>query len=369
MGFVKVLRSTSASGVANYDDYQTNGLTDVFQHCGGKFSQFPCPVKFQLETNFLTGPDFKPLVFRPDMIHPSVRCIMFRIGIDLGGTKIEGVLLDAEGREMARKRIPTERERGYQHILHRIKLVHDELAATVAGQPTTFGIGTPGALSPRSGLLKNSNTVCMNGQPVKADLENLLGRKIEIQNDANCFAMAEARRGAGRGLKLVFGIIMGTGCGGGIVYKGEVFTGPQAIAGEWGHMSIDPQGPLCYCGQRGCVETFISGGGLEKRYAEKNGAKKSFQEIEKDYDAGHPLAVEFMHTFFRHFGRAVANLIDLLDPDVIVLGGGVSNFDAIYKEGVAQVRRFVFTDQLETPIVKHQLGDSAGVLGAALVGI
>jgi len=294
---------------------------------------------------------------------------MFRIGIDLGGTKIEGVLLDAEGREMARKRIPTERERGYQHILHRIKLVHDELAATVAGQPTTFGIGTPGALSPRSGLLKNSNTVCMNGQPVKADLENLLGRKIEIQNDANCFAMAEARRGAGRGLKLVFGIIMGTGCGGGIVYKGEVFTGPQAIAGEWGHMSIDPQGPLCYCGQRGCVETFISGGGLEKRYAEKNGAKKSFQEIEKDYDAGHPLAVEFMHTFFRHFGRAVANLIDLLDPDVIVLGGGVSNFDAIYKEGVAQVRRFVFTDQLETPIVKHQLGDSAGVLGAALVGI
>jgi len=294
---------------------------------------------------------------------------MHRIGIDLGGTKIEGVVLDANGREVFRKRIATEREHGYRHILNRLKSMHDDLAATVPGQPTTFGIGTPGAISPRTGLLKNSNTVCMNGQPVKSDLEKLLGRKVEIQNDANCFAMAEALLGAGRGKKLVFGVIMGTGCGGGIVHKGEVLTGPQAIAGEWGHMSIDPHGPVCYCGQRGCVETFISGGGLESLYAEKFGAKKPLKEIEKEFYAGQPRAVEFMGEFFRHFGRAVANLIDILDPDIVVLGGGVSNFNALYTEGIAQVRNFAFTDELETPIVKHQLGDSAGVFGAALVGI
>lgn len=294
---------------------------------------------------------------------------MYRIGIDLGGTKIEGVVLDVNGKEVFRKRIPTEREHGYQHILGRLKSLHDDLVAAVPGQPTTFGIGTPGAISPRTGLLKNSNTVCMNGQPVKADLARLLGRNIEIQNDANCFAMAEALLGAGRGKKLVFGVIMGTGCGGGIVYKGEVFTGAQAIAGEWGHMSIDPDGPLCYCGQKGCIETFISGGGLEKRYAERYGVKRPLKEVEAAYFAGEPQAVEFMQWFFDRFGRAMANLIDILDPDIVVIGGGVSNFKAVYTEGVAAVRKYVFTDELETPIVKHELGDSAGVFGAALVGI
>jgi fructokinase len=294
---------------------------------------------------------------------------MYRIGIDLGGTKIEGVVLDGRGREVFRKRIPTERAQGYQHILNRIKSLYDEMAATVAHRETTFGMGTPGAISPRTGLLKNSNTVCMNGQPVKADLEKLIGRRIAIQNDANCFAMAEALLGAGKGKNLVFGVIMGTGCGGGIVYKGEVFTGPQAIAGEWGHMSIDPNGPPCYCGQKGCVETFISGGGLEKRYEEKFGAKKPLKEIEDEYFAGDPKAVEFMQEFFNRFGRSIANLIDILDPDIVVIGGGVSNFKAIYTEGVAAVKKYVFTDELQTPIVKHQLGDSAGVLGAALVGI
>ena len=294
---------------------------------------------------------------------------MNRIGIDLGGTKIEGVVLDADGKELLRKRIPTEREHGYLHILNRLKFMHDELAAAVSGQPTTFGIGTPGAISPRTGRLKNSNTICMNGQLVKADLEKLIGRKIEIQNDANCFAMAEALMGAGREKSLVFGVIMGTGCGGGIVYKGEVFTGPQAIAGEWGHMSIDPQGPVCYCGKKGCVETFISGGGLENRFAEKFGVRKPLKEVEAAYFAGEPQAVEFMQEFFDRFGRALANLIDILDPDIVVLGGGVSNFNGLYSEGVAAVRKYVFNDELETPIVKNQLGDSAGVLGAALVGV
>lgn len=295
--------------------------------------------------------------------------MMFRIGIDLGGTKIEGIVLDEQGQELFRKRVETEREKGYTHILNRIKAVHDELAASIGNAPHTFGIGTPGVVSPRTGLLKNSNTVCMNGQPVKADLEKLLGRKIEIQNDANCFALAEALHGAGQGKQLVFGVIMGTGCGGGLVHNGVVRIGPQGIAGEWGHMSIDPNGSKCYCGQLGCVETFISGGGLQNRYAEKFGVKKSFRDIGQDYLAGDANAAAFMKIFFRHFGRAIANLIDVLDPDVVVLGGGVSKFDALYTEGLAEVERFVFNDRLETPIVKHQIGDSAGVMGAALIGV
>lgn len=294
---------------------------------------------------------------------------MFRIGIDLGGTKIEGIVLDDQGQELFRKRIDTQQEQGYRHILNRIRELYDALAANISAQPHTFGMGTPGAISRCTGLLKNSNTVCLNGQPLKADLERLLGHAIEIQNDANCFAMAEALHGAGRRNDLVFGVIMGTGCGGGIVHKGQVIVGRQAIAGEWGHMSITPDGPPCYCGQRGCVETLISGGGMEARYAEVFNAKKTFRDIEKDFHAGDAKTVEFMQTFFRHFGRAMANLIDILDPDIVVLGGGVSNFDALYTNGVAEVAKCVFSDSLETPIVKHQLGDSAGVIGAALIGV
>jgi fructokinase len=294
---------------------------------------------------------------------------MYRLGIDLGGTKIEGIVLDEKGTHLFRKRIPTEQERGYRHILENIRQLYLELAAHVGGQPHTFGMGTPGATSPRTGLLKNSNTVCMIGKPLKADVESLLGRRIEMQNDANCFALAEALCGAGKGRTMVFGVIMGTGCGGGIVYKGEVIAGPQAIAGEWGHTSMDPNGPVCYCGKNGCVETFISGGGMEKRWTREHGAKRRLQDIEKDYYAGDPNAVAFMKVFFRDFGRAMANLIDVLDPDIVVLGGGVSKFEAIYTEGVKEVARYVFNDSLETPIVKHQLGDSAGVIGAALIGI
>ena len=204
---------------------------------------------------------------------------------------------------------------------------------------------------------------------MKADFEQILGRKIEIQNDANCFAMAEALHGAGRGQKLVFGVIMGTGCGGGIVHNGEVITGQHAIAGEWGHTSINPDGPLCYCGKRGCVETYISGGGLEARYFEQFGEKRSFKEISRDYGKGQDDLDGFMGIFFKNFGRAIANLINILDPDIIVIGGGVSNFEPIYSEGRNEVARQVFSDYLATPIVQHQLGDSAVVLGAALIGV
>ena len=292
-----------------------------------------------------------------------------RLGIDLGGTKIEGIVLDANENEQFRERVPTEQQKGYDHIVGSIVDLYRRMVDHIGSAPHTFGIGTPGAISLKTGLLKNSNTVCMNGQPLKHDLEARMGRPIAIQNDANCFAMAEARCGAGRGKDLVFGVIMGTGCGGGIVYKGDVLTGLQAIGGEWGHMSIDPNGPRCYCGTPGCVETFISGGGLEKRYAETYGEKRRMPEIEAAYFAGDAQAIAFMEPFFAAFGRAMANLINILDPDIIVLGGGMSKFKAIYTEGVRAVEERVFSDSLETPIVQHTLGDSAGVLGAAFIGI
>lgn len=291
-----------------------------------------------------------------------------RIGMDLGGTKIEGIVLDEQGRELLRKRVPTEREKGYNHILDNIQRLYETLSSGIDRRPHTFGIGTPGALSLRTGLLKNSNTVCMNGMPVREDLEKRLDRKIVIQNDANCFAMAEALLGAGRGKNVVFGVIMGTGCGGGLVYKGEVWTGLQSIGGEWGHMSINPAGPVCYCGTPGCIETYISGGGLENRWKEQHGEARKLRDIITDYEKGDAKATAFVGVFFKNFGRAIANLINVLDPDIVVLGGGVSNFDAIYTEGVKQVSAQVFSDSLETPIVKHQIGDSAGVVGAALVG-
>jgi len=294
---------------------------------------------------------------------------MYKIGIDLGGTKIEGIILEENGKEIFRKRIATEQEKGYNHILSNIKSLYCNLTEEIKKQPHTLGIGTPGALSIRTGLLKNSNTTCLNGKPLKKDLEIMLAHQIDIQNDANCFAMAEAALGAGKGKDLVFGVIMGTGCGGGIVYHGKVITGLQAITGEWGHMSIDPSGPECYCGSRGCVETFISGGGLEKQWQKKYGKKETLKNIVKLFRNGDNNASEFMAEFFRHFGRAMANLINILDPDIVVLGGGVSNIEELYTLGIEEVRRCVFSDSLETPIVKHTLGDSAGVIGAAMIGI
>ncbi len=294
---------------------------------------------------------------------------MYKIGIDLGGTKIEGIILDGDDNEITRKRIPTEQDKGYEHILDNITSVYRDLTAVIENAPHTLGMGTPGAISPKTGLLKNSNAVSMNNKPLKQDLAARFGRDFEMQNDANCFAMAEAMHGAGAGKSLVFGVIMGTGCGGGLVHNGKVHTGIMAIGGEWGHMSIDPNGPKCYCGTNGCIETYISGGGLTKRYAERYGEKRPLLEVEKAYFAGEPRAVEFMQTFFVNFGRAMANLINILDPDVVVLGGGFSKFKAIYTEGVKEVERQVFSDSLETPIVQHVLGDSAGVLGAAYIGI
>lgn len=297
---------------------------------------------------------------------------MFRIGIDLGGTKIEGVLLEvAPGGalvEKKRERVPTLAHEGYPAILGRVASMVGAMAGGLSS-PYTLGIGTPGATSRKTGLLRNSNTVCLNGMPVEADLRDLIDHPFTLENDANCFALAEALHGAGRGYPMVFGVIMGTGCGGGLVINGQTWTGPMAVGGEWGHMQLDPQGPPCYCGQRGCVETYISGGGLEKRWVEAQGEKKSLAQIVAASRAGDAKALAFMNDLYGHFGRALANLINALDPSVVVLGGGVSNIDGIYSHGIAQVGAHCFTDHFTTPILKNQLGDSAGVLGAALIGI
>ncbi len=290
---------------------------------------------------------------------------MRRLGIDLGGTKIEGVVLDDDLSIVARKRIPTERERGYRHILDRVAELVSELKPLVPGCDEV-GIGTPGALS-RDGKLKNSNTTCLNGMPLLADLEAKLGLAVRLENDANCFALAEALVGAGRGHELVFGVILGTGVGGGIVVRGALWPGPQHIAGEWGHHALDPQGLPCYCGQRGCVETLLSGPALERAYRAAGGPAATASEVAARARAGEAVAARVLADYLAHFGRALANVISILDPSIVVLGGGLSNLDELYVEGRAEVARRVFNDELATPIVKHALGDSAGVIGAALL--
>jgi fructokinase len=287
------------------------------------------------------------------------------IGIDLGGTKIEGVVLDAT-LPRHRLRVPTERGGGYDHILDRVA----EVAAALrrhAPDADRIGVGTPGSSSARDGRLKNSNTTCLNGRPLHADLEARLGLPVVLENDANCFALAEARHGAGRGHRLVFGVILGTGIGGGIVVDGQLWSGPQHIAGEWGHHAIDPAGPPCYCGQRGCVETLLAGPALEAAYHEAVGTSAPAAEIAARAGRGEPAASAVLGRWLDHFGRALANVVSILDPDVIVLGGGLSNVAALYDRGRAAVARCVFNDELRTPIVPNQLGDSAGVIGAALL--
>lgn len=293
---------------------------------------------------------------------------MFRFGIDLGGTKIEGCVLDGDGAVHFRERIATEADAGAEHILGRVAALYRRMCHAFGDSGHSLGIGTPGSLSPRTGLLRNSNTVCLNGLPLAARLAQALGRPCVIENDANCFALAEALQGAGRGHALVFGVILGTGCGGGIVRDGAIHRGRNALAGEWGHTRIDPAGPVCYCGGRGCVETLISGSGLSRRHLELTGRARSAEAIFAAAAAGDPVATDIVARFHEDFGRALANVVNTLDPDVIVLGGGLSNLDTLYDRGVAAIRRHVFGDVFTTPVVRHALGDSAGVIGAALLG-
>ena len=291
----------------------------------------------------------------------------YHIGIDLGGTKIEVAALDSQDKILFRERLFTEAHLGSEHIFDQIHALYSKAVMSIQNKSHTLGLGTPGSISKKTHLLKNSNTLCLNDLPMQALLEDKLVHDIVIENDANCFALAEAKMGAGIGYPSVFGVIMGTGCGGGIVFDGKIRQGPQNISGEWGHMVIDPQGSPCYCGANGCVESFISGGGLEKIIRNTTGNSISAMDFFRI-----PLKDESLkkikQDFYVRFGQALANLINILDPDIVVLGGGLSNEGSLYKEGIEEVYKRIFNDVPTTPIVKNILGDSAGVIGAALIG-
>ena len=289
---------------------------------------------------------------------------MNRIGIDLGGTKIEGILTDENYKTITRKRIPTNQEEGYNSILESIKNLILELVEE-SNDKISIGVCTPGALSLSSGLIKNSNTQCLIGKDLQNDLKNILHYNVSIENDANCFALAEAKLGAGKNSNLVFGVIMGTGVGGGIIIDGKIHHGRTNIAGEWGHHCLHPEGNICYCGNKGCVETYISGPALEKKWSELTNQNQSLPEIIKNSD--NPNFSNWKKSFLNDFGLSLANVIDILDPDIIVLGGGVSNIDFLYNEGKNAVYEKVFSDIVDTPIVKNELGDSAGVFGACML--
>lgn len=291
-------------------------------------------------------------------------------GIDLGGTKIEGIVLPAVNsvEPICRIRVATEANHGYKHICQKICTLIEKMTAEVGQKPQALGIATPGMLDPNTGLIKNSNTTCLIGEPLQSDLKNELDIDVELANDANCFALAEARLGAGKGAETVFGIIMGTGVGGGLVIHDRILYGCQGIAGEWGHNVIDAQGLDCYCGRRGCVETFLSGPHLEQFYEKASGVKRRLPDIfQLHLNHSDPAATATIEHLIEYFGRAVAVVINLLDPHVIILGGGVSNIDVLYTEGLKHLEPWVFNDRCQTKIVQNKLGDSAGVFGAAML--
>lgn len=292
------------------------------------------------------------------------------IGIDLGGTKVEGVIIDPADvtKPLARLRHPTESVHGYDHILGQIAKVVDDLRAAYPGEfPTRIGIGTPGTLDPKTQLHRGSNTQCLNGRPLKADIEARLGLEIVIENDANCFALAEATLGAGRGYETVFGIIMGTGCGGGYVVHGRVLHGCHGTAGEWGQLVIEPDGPLSGYGTRGIIEVFIAGPALEKFYAEQSGVVRSLKEVVARVGAD-PAADATIARLKHYFPRALANIVDTFDPHAIVIGGGVGHLDVLYSDEMrALISERIFAPTFEAALLRPQLGDSAGVFGAAML--
>jgi len=294
---------------------------------------------------------------------------MLRLGIDLGGTKIEAVVLDSQGRELLRRRVDTP-QGDYAATLNvvvgMVLAVEDELDESV-----TVGIGTPGAISRASGLLKNSNSVCLNGKPLLQDLQFALKRPIRMANDADCFALSEATDGAAAGSSSVFGVIVGTGTGGGIVIDGKLLNGINAIAGEWGHNPLpwprddELQGPECYCGKRGCIETWISGPGLERAYLAATGTMLAARDIAQREAAGEAAAVNVLDDYVDRMARALASVINIVDPEIIVLGGGLGNISRLYRDVPETWDQYVFSDRVATRLVAPMYGDSSGVRGAA----
>ena len=296
-------------------------------------------------------------------------------GVDLGGTKIECAVLDRQDptRVILRKRIDTEASNGYSHILHQVKRLVDQVVLELGEQPLQVGFATPGVLDPRTQTMKNCNTVCMNGQAMASDLASILGCEVSLANDANCFALAETHLGAvldvHPGAEIVFGVIMGTGVGGGLVAHGKVVKGVHGIGGEWGHNILEEGGDPCYCGKSGCVEHVISGPALELYYLRQSGQSLRMPQIMEAYFAGNDaVATATVERLLENFGRAISTLINVLDPDVIVIGGGVGNIDLLYTVGYERIKKYIFNSgEVNTPIVKPKLGDSAGVFGAAML--
>jgi fructokinase len=305
---------------------------------------------------------------------PTADPAAVRIGVDLGGTKIEALAIDAAGRELARRRIPSP-SHDYAQIVAAVRDLVVGLERPL-GVAARVGIGTPGAVSPASGLMKNANSTVLNGRPFAADIAAALGRAVRIENDANCFALSEATDGAGRGHRVVFGVILGTGVGGGIVVDGRVWTGANAIAGEWGHNELPARGEAslpdtpCYCGRRRCIETFLSGPGLAADHARAgpeaaSDAARDARAIAGLAAAGDASARATMARYVDRLARALASVVNLLDPDVVVLGGGLSNIDGLDREVAARLPQHVFSDRCTTPVVRNRHGDSSGVRGAA----
>ena len=292
-----------------------------------------------------------------------------RIGIDLGGTKIEGIALDTTGQELSRQRVPTP-QGDYEGTLRAIAdLVH--AIETQAGEAESVGVCTPGALSPATGMMRNSNSVCMNGMPVLDDLQDLLKREIRIANDANCFALSEATDGAAADAPVVFGVIIGTGTGAGIVVNKHVLSGPNAIAGEWGHNPLPwPQadelpGASCYCGKTGCIETWLSGPGISRDHEQHTNEKLDAPTLVARAEEGDSAAEATLKRYERRLAKSLAHVINILDPDAIVLGGGMGNIRRLYKNVPALWGDYVFSDVVNTKLLAPAFGDSSGVRGAA----
>lgn len=294
----------------------------------------------------------------------------YRIGVDLGGTKTEIVVLGERENPCYRQRVATPAH-SYQQILDTIA-GEVERAEHAIGARASVGVGIPGAHSPRTGLLRNSNTEVLNRQSFADDIRDRLRRDVRIDNDANCFALSEALAGAGRGLPVVFGVIVGTGTGGGIVVNGRLLNGPLAISGEWGHNPLPWRDaadgePACYCGKRACIETFLSGPGLAAGFERRFGVSRSSEEIRSAAESGDADSRAMMASYCDQMARALAHLINILDPDAIVLGGGMSNIDVIYTDVPARLSEYVFSDFVTTPILRAEGGDASGVLGAAML--
>ncbi len=287
-----------------------------------------------------------------------------RVGVDLGGTKIEAIVLSPSGEIVRRERTPTPAAEGYPAVVEEIASLVEKVEDGYG--KLSVGMGTPGAVSRKTGAIKNSNSVVLNGQPLREDLGSRLDRPIRMANDANCLALSEASDGAGAGCEVVFGVILGTGAGGGWSIGGKVLDGLQGIAGEWGHNPLEPDdGPECYCGRRGCVETFVSGTGFARDYRASGGDDATGHVMMDRFRAGEPLATEVFERYVARLGRALATVINIVDPDIIVLGGGMSKVEEIYPRLPKALEPHVFNDEILTPVVPAQHGDSSGVRGAA----